>query len=60
MNKPNTGGVSAAHAERVGRPSRNGSPIATAPPARKKARRLMAVRRVNGSGEKVLPRGVVR
>src|SRR5215510_11958141 len=29
MNKPNTGGLSCAHAERSGSPSRNGRPIAT-------------------------------
>jgi hypothetical protein len=36
----NIGGLLAAHAERSGSPSRNGSPMATVPAARKKARRF--------------------
>src|ERR1041384_714128 len=45
MKSENTGFASAAHAERPGKPSRKGRPIATAP-ARKKARRFI----LNDSG----------
>src|SRR6187551_294462 len=47
MNKLKTGGASAAQAERIGSPSRKGKPTATAP-ARKKARRLIPGRWLNG------------
>jgi hypothetical protein len=48
--------LSAAQAERSGKPSKNGRPIATAP-ARKNARRFTGVRRVFGKREKELPSG---
>ena len=54
MNKLNTGGASAAHAERSGSPSKNGSPTAIAP-ARRNARRLITARRVKGKGLSPLP-----
>ena len=58
MNRLNTGGVSAAHAERSGSPSRNGSPMATAPAAQERAAIDAAARR-GRQGEKPLPSGVV-
>jgi hypothetical protein len=42
--KVKTGAVSAAHAERLGSPSRNGKPTATVPAPVRKARRFMAWR----------------
>jgi hypothetical protein len=42
MNIVNTGGEVAAHADRSGRPSRKGRPMATVPAPRRNARRLMA------------------
>jgi hypothetical protein len=59
MNRLNTGALSAAQAERSGKPSKNGKPMATAP-ARRKARRFTGLRRVNGSGLRELPSGVER
>jgi len=55
----NTGGLSIAHAERSGNPSKKGKPMATAP-ARKNARRLTGVRRVKGNRDGALPSGAVR
>ena len=49
MKKLNTGAEPAAHADRSGSPSRNGSPIATVPAPRRNARRLM----VNGFARRV-------
>ena len=43
-NSPNTGFSFCANAERSGTPSRNGSPTATVPAPRRKARRLMRER----------------
>src|SRR6478609_9813034 len=40
MKKVNTGEAPAAHAERSGKPSRNGSPMATAPAPLRKLRRF--------------------
>jgi hypothetical protein len=56
MNKLKTGVLSAAHAERAGKPSKKGRPTATAP-ARKKARRFTVRRGGKPSAAKELPSG---